>query len=52
MSLTSLVDIIGARARLQIVVLDSCRDNPFGNTLVMTDLIERRSARPAAASTC
>lgn len=37
-SLTSLVDIIGARARLQIVVLDSCRDNPFGDTLVTTDL--------------
>ena len=37
-SLTSLVDIIGARARLQIVVLDSCRDNPFGDTLLMTDL--------------
>ena len=37
-SLTSLVDIIGARARLQVVVLDSCRDNPFGDTLVTTDL--------------
>ena len=32
------VNIIGARARLQIVILDSCRDNPFGNTLVVTDL--------------
>ncbi|MFO1144821.1 MAG: caspase family protein [Amaricoccus sp.] len=37
-SLTSVVDIIGARARLQVVVLDSCRDNPFGDTLVTTDL--------------
>jgi uncharacterized caspase-like protein len=37
-SLTSVVNIIGARARLQMVILDSCRDNPFGNTLVMADL--------------
>ena len=37
-SLSAIVDILGARARVQIVILDSCRDNPFGNTLVMTDL--------------
>lgn len=37
-SLTSVVNIIGARARRQLVILDSCRDNPFGNTLVVTDL--------------
>lgn len=28
-SLGSLVSIVGARARLQLVILDSCRDNPF-----------------------
>lgn len=28
-TLDSLVAIIGARARLQVIVLDSCRDNPF-----------------------
>jgi hypothetical protein len=37
-SLTSVVNILGARARLQMIILDSCRDNPFGNTLVVTDL--------------
>jgi len=30
-SLDSLVAIIGARARVQMVILDSCRDNPFAN---------------------
>jgi TPR repeat protein len=37
-SLTSVVSILGARARLQLVILDSCRDNPFGATRVVTDL--------------
>ena len=37
-SLSSVVSILGARSRLQMVILDSCRDNPFGNTLVVTDL--------------
>jgi uncharacterized caspase-like protein/TPR repeat protein len=37
-SLSSVVSIIGARARLQMVILDSCRDNPFGNTRVVADL--------------
>ncbi len=37
-SLNSIVDILGARARIQMVILDSCRDNPFGNTKLMTDL--------------
>lgn len=37
-SLTSVVNIIGARARRQMVILDSCRDNPFGATLVVSDL--------------
>ncbi|MBL4807621.1 MAG: caspase family protein [Rhodobacteraceae bacterium] len=30
-SLESLVAIIGARARVQLIILDSCRDNPFAN---------------------
>ncbi len=37
-SLSSVVNIIGARARRQMVILDSCRDNPFGDTLVVSDL--------------
>ncbi len=37
-SLSSVVNILGARARLQLVILDSCRNNPFGNTLLVTDL--------------
>jgi TPR repeat protein len=37
-SLGSLVSIIGARARLQVVILDSCRDNPFVGQAVMTQL--------------
>lgn len=35
-SLGSLVGIIGARARLQVVILDSCRDNPFAGKQVLT----------------
>ncbi|MCP5085759.1 MAG: hypothetical protein GY952_02995 [Rhodobacteraceae bacterium] len=37
-SLQSLVSIIGARARSQVLVLDSCRDNPFGAKKVYTDI--------------
>ncbi len=37
-SLQSLVSIIGARARAQIIILDSCRDNPFGPKNVYTDI--------------
>lgn len=37
-SLGSLVGIVGARARLQVVILDSCRDNPFAGKSVMTEL--------------
>ncbi|MEM7440069.1 MAG: caspase family protein [Pseudomonadota bacterium] len=37
-SLQSLVSIIGARARSQVIILDSCRDNPFGPTNVYTDI--------------
>ncbi len=37
-SLGSLVSIVGARARLQVVILDSCRDNPFIGKAAMTEL--------------
>ncbi|MEO0991564.1 MAG: caspase family protein, partial [Pseudomonadota bacterium] len=37
-SLGSLVGIIGARARLQIVILDSCRDNPFAGRSALTNV--------------
>ncbi len=46
-SLGSLIGIIGARARLTIVMLDSCRDNPFAGrsalTLVGSDMRETRT---------
>lgn len=46
-SLGSLVGIVGSRARLQIVILDSCRDNPFAGkealTAVGRDLRETRT---------
>jgi TPR repeat protein len=35
-SLGSLVGIVGARARLQVVILDSCRENPFAGASVLT----------------
>ena len=35
-SLGSLVSIIGARARVQTVILDSCRDNPFAGSSAIT----------------
>ncbi|MBL9072880.1 caspase family protein [Tabrizicola sp.] len=37
-SLGSLVSILGARARLQIVILDSCRNNPFAGLKVQDSL--------------
>jgi len=37
-SLQSLVSIVGSRARSQVVILDSCRDNPFGPKNVYTDI--------------
>ncbi len=37
-SLSSLVSIVGARARLQVVILDSCRDNPFIGRSALTAL--------------
>jgi TPR repeat protein len=37
-SVGSLVSIIGARARLQIVILDSCRNNPFAGLQVQNSL--------------
>jgi TPR repeat protein len=37
-SLGSLINIIGARARLQVVILDSCRDNPFAGKQALTQI--------------
>jgi TPR repeat protein len=37
-SVGSLVSIIGARARLQIVILDSCRNNPFAGVKLLNSL--------------
>ncbi len=37
-SVGSLVSIVGARARLQIVILDSCRNNPFAGVKVQDSL--------------
>jgi TPR repeat protein len=37
-SVGSLVSIVGARARLQIVILDSCRNNPFAGVRLLTSL--------------
>ncbi len=37
-SVGSLVSIIGARARLQIVILDSCRNNPFAGVNLQDSL--------------
>ena len=37
-SLGSLVSIVGARARWQIVILDSCRNNPFAGLKVQDSL--------------
>ncbi|MEM9047281.1 MAG: caspase family protein [Pseudomonadota bacterium] len=37
-TLDSLVAILGARARLQVVFLDSCRDNPFADQTTLAGL--------------
>ncbi|MBN8630485.1 MAG: caspase family protein [Rhodobacterales bacterium] len=37
-SVGSLVSIVGARARLQIVILDSCRNNPFAGIKLQDSL--------------
>ncbi|MFT4792119.1 MAG: putative caspase-like protein/TPR repeat protein [Paracoccaceae bacterium] len=37
-TLDSVVSILGARSRAQIVILDSCRDNPFLNVSATTEL--------------
>ncbi|RZV45414.1 MAG: caspase family protein, partial [Sphingomonadaceae bacterium] len=50
-SLGSLVNIIGARARLQVVILDSCRDNPFAGKAALTQLgSDLREAKTGFAS--
>ncbi len=50
-SLGSLLAIVGARARLQVVILDSCRDNPFaGKTAVTRISNELREARTGFSS--
>lgn len=50
-SLGSLVGIVGARARLQIVILDSCRDNPFAGKAALTRIgNELREARTGFSS--
>ncbi|HEU0223506.1 MAG TPA: caspase family protein, partial [Paracoccaceae bacterium] len=37
-TLDALVAILGARSRMQIIVLDSCRDNPFANRSAIAGL--------------
>ena len=37
-SLTTIADVLGARARTQILILDSCRSNPFAGALVLADI--------------
>jgi TPR repeat protein len=37
-TLDSVVSILGARSRAQVVILDSCRDNPFGDVSATTEL--------------
>jgi TPR repeat protein len=37
-SVGSLVSIVGARARLQVIVLDSCRNNPFAGVRLKNSL--------------
>lgn len=50
-SLGSLVGIIGARARLQVVILDSCRDNPFAGKEALTRIgSELRETRTGFSS--
>ena len=50
-SLGSLTSIIGARARLQVVILDSCRDNPFAGKEALTQVgSELRETRTGFSS--
>ena len=50
-SLGSLVGIVGARARLQVVILDSCRNNPFAGKAVLTQISnELRETRTGFSS--
>ncbi|MEL6572982.1 MAG: caspase family protein [Pseudomonadota bacterium] len=50
-SLGSLVSIIGSRARLQVVILDSCRDNPFAGRAALTQMgTDLREARTGFSS--
>ncbi len=42
-SLTTIVNVLGARARTQIVILDSCRANPFAGALVLADITRATS---------
>ncbi len=50
-SLGSLVSIIGSRARLQVVILDSCRDNPFAGRAALTQMgRDLREARTGFSS--
>jgi len=37
-SLATIVNVLGARARTQIVILDSCRSNPFAGASVLADI--------------
>ncbi len=37
-SLATIVNVLGARARTQIVILDSCRSNPFAGSVVLADI--------------
>lgn len=37
-SVTTIVNVIGARARTQVVILDSCRSNPFAGVTVLADI--------------
>ena len=37
-SLTTIVNVLGARARTQVVIIDSCRANPFAGASVMADI--------------
>ena len=53
-TLDSIVKIIGARSHRQVVILDSCRDNPFSASRMMTEidqtLFEPRSGFNAMAA--
>ena len=37
-TLDHIVEILGARSRLQVVILDSCRNNPFGEAMLLTEI--------------